>query len=147
MAKRIIVSVLGLLSLFAGLMAFIYALEVFRDFWNPEVSFWSNAIGELIVSGTALTASILGVRFLLFAFRGRESRQKDSLRRAILLGIGFFFPGFVFSLPFTTLWALHTWPGDGQSELAAISVSVFVGATSAITCLVVLLRRRKFQHT
>jgi hypothetical protein len=59
----------------------------------------------------------------------------------MLLGIGFFFPGFVFSLPLTVLWARHTWPGDGQDYLAAMDASSCVGVAAAIICFVVLLKK------
>jgi hypothetical protein len=62
--------------------------------------------------------------------------------RPMLLGIGFFFPGFVFSLPLTILWARLTWPSDGQSDLAAMQVSLYIGLTAAIVCTIVLLRKR-----
>jgi hypothetical protein len=60
---------------------------------------------------------------------------------AVLLGGGFFFPGFIFSLPLTIIWARHTWPGDGQSDLAAMQVSCYIGVAAAIVCCVVLLKK------
>ena len=64
--------------------------------------------------------------------------------RAIILGIGFFFPGFVFSLPFTYIWADWKWPGDGQSPLGAIVVSFWIGwIAAAVTCVVLLWRAER----
>jgi hypothetical protein len=87
----------------------------------------------------------LGIRFLRFAWLGSSSTS-DGWVRAVLLGVGFFFPGFIFSLPLTLLWANHRWPGEAQSDLPAIEVSLYIGVAAAVICCIVLLKRRKVQY-
>ncbi len=50
--------------------------------------------------------------------------------RAVIRGIGCFFPGSLFSLPFTMLWANGGRPGDDHTMLAAIWVSLLIGVLS-----------------
>ncbi len=61
--------------------------------------------------------------------------------RAIITGILFFFPGFVFSLPVTCTWANHHWAGEAQASLGAIFPSFIIGVLAAIGCTVYLLKR------
>ena len=68
----------------------------------------------------------------------RRSDPSSNWVRPVLLGIGFFFPGFVFSLPLIVLWARHTWPDDGKSYLGAIDASFYVGVPAAFICCAVL---------
>jgi hypothetical protein len=146
MAKRIIAGILGTLAVFASLLPSGYAFEIFKDFKNPDVSFWSNVLGVLFMCSIALVGLWVGIRFLRFASSGR-SQQSNSWMEPVLLGIGFFFPGFVLSLPLTVLWARLTWPGnDGKIDLA-LQVSVFVGAAAATICTILLIRKRILRHT
>jgi len=61
--------------------------------------------------------------------------------RAVIAGIGFFFPGFLLSLFITVPWANHHWAGDGQAPLAAIGLSFWIGVASSAVCCIFLLRR------
>lgn len=144
MSKRIVASALGVIAVFAGLIALAYAIEAIEDFSNPAVPFRLAAVGELIMFSIALAALGIGIRFLRFGWRG-SSNGSSGWVRPVLLGIGFFFPGFVFSLPLTILWARLTWPGDGQSDLAAMEVSLYIGVAAAVVCCAVLLKKRR--HT
>lgn len=146
MWKRVVAGSLGVLAMLAGLVALGYARMGIVDFRHGVDHLWPDAAGEFILCAIALATLGIGIRFLRFAWSGR-SEQSNGWLRAILIGIGFFFPGFVFSLPLTVLWARHTWPGDGQSGLAAMEVSVYIGIAAAITCCVALLTRRKRQTT
>jgi hypothetical protein len=146
MTKRIIVSILGVLAIFAGLMGLGYASEGIGDFKNPQVALHEVVLGEILMSVMMLAAFGLGIRFLDFGFTGRNV-QSNSWVRPILLGIGFFFPGFVFSFPLTMLWAIHTWPGDNQNDIVAFKVSFCIGIAAAISCCIVLLRHRHARHT
>jgi hypothetical protein len=146
MAKRIIASILGILALLAGALALMYAIEGFTDFSNPDVSFWWNVTGELIMCAAVLTAWAMGIRFLLFAWFGR-SNQGRSWIKPVLLGIAFFFPGFVFSLPVTIPFAFHIWPADGRSDLVAQEASLCIGIAVAIICCAVLFNRRNAQRS
>jgi len=50
--------------------------------------------------------------------------------RAFILGIGCFFPGLLFSLPFTMLWVDYKWPGNRHSAVGAVGVSLLIGVLS-----------------
>jgi hypothetical protein len=141
MWKRTVASIVGAIAVLAGLIGCAYTIEGFGDFRNPAVPFRLVAVGELLMCSMALAGLGIGVRLLRFGWSGRNGRD-GSWARPVLLGIASFFPGFVFSLPLTVLWARHRWPGDGQSDFAAMEVSVYVGIGAAITCCVVLWRKR-----
>jgi len=145
MSKRIIAGILGAIALFASLLPLGYTFEIFRDFKNPDVNFRATALDGLLLFTIALTALVIGIRFLRFAGSGRGDRSSSWLR-PLLLGVGSFFPGFVFSLPLTILWANHTWPGDGQSVFAAMEVSVYVGLAASIICWLLLWKKSSSRH-
>ncbi len=142
MWKRIIASILGAIVLFAGIIASVFTIEGLEDFRDPAVSFWFTAIGETLMCSIALTGIGMGGRFLRFAWRGRDERSSSWLTTA-LLGIACFFPISLLSLPLTILWARHTWPGDGQSDFAALEVSLYIGLAAAIIGCIVLLKQRR----
>lgn len=139
MAKRIVSGILGIIAVLASVLPLGGAWEMLKDFSNPDVAFWFNVLGELLACSVALAGLWIGIRFLLFALSGRTQEHNGSVR-PVLLGIGFFFPAFVFSLPLTLLWARFEWRGDGD---AAMKASCYIGVASAIVCVVVLLRKRK----
>jgi len=145
MVKRIIAGILGAISALISILPLIYAFGMFGDFSNPHVGFWPTLLGEVLMCSIAAAALTLGISFLRFAASG-HSRQSHSWLRPVALGIGFFFPGFLLSLPLTILWASLTWPGDGQNILAAFEVSIYVGLAAAIICAIVLLRKRATTH-
>lgn len=89
----------------------------------------------------ALAGFWIGIRFLRFAWSGR-TKEGDSLAKAILLGIGSFFPAFTFSLPITMLWVN---PRDDGSDLA-LETSGCIGVGAVIICTIVLLRKRALSH-
>ena len=145
MSKRIIAAILGAIAVFASLIPLGYAFEIFRDFKNPDVPFRDTALGGLVNSSIALTALVIGIRFLRFAGSGRGDRS-SSWARPLLLGVGSFFPGFVLSLPLTILWANHTWPGDGQGVFAAVEASVYAGLAAAVICWLLLWKKSRSRH-
>jgi hypothetical protein len=108
MAKRIVSGILGAIAAFGSLLPLLYAFEIFKDFGNPDISFWPSVLGALLMCSIAIAGLWIGIRFLRFALSG-ESKPDNSLAKPILLGIGFFFPGFLFSLPVTLLWADRSW--------------------------------------
>ena len=132
--------------MFAGLVGVVYIIEALEDFWNPAVPVRLAVLGVFLMCSMAFAALTIGVRLLRFSISGRSGRSASWVR-PVLLGVGFFFPGFLFSLPLTLLWARHAWPGDGQSPLAAMEVSSYVGVAAAIICLVVLLKKRNVRGT
>jgi uncharacterized membrane protein YidH (DUF202 family) len=146
MLKRIVGSTVGLTAVVAGLIAVAFAIEGIEDFRNPGVPFRLFAVSELVVCSMAFAALGIGIRLLRFGWSGR-STESSSRVRPILLGIGCFFPGFVFSMPLALLWARHTWPGDGQSYLAAMEVSCYVGVGATIICSILLAKKHYVRHT
>jgi VIT1/CCC1 family predicted Fe2+/Mn2+ transporter len=73
------------------------------------------------------------------------AKSTPSLRRrrvrAVITGVAFFFPGFLFSLPVTCAFAEHYYAGEAQASLAALPFSFVIGVVSAIACTVHLLRK------
>jgi hypothetical protein len=145
-AKRIIAGILGSLAVFGSLLPLGYAYEILKDFGNPEVSFWPNVGGELLFCLIAVAGFWTGLRFLRFAASG-ESQQSGSWVKPLLLGIGSFFPGFVFSLPINIFWMSHTWPGDDGKLDLAFGLSAGVGVATSIICTILLFRKRVVSHT
>ena len=142
MPKRIIAAIIGAFAVVVGIVACGYTYEVARDFGNPAVSFWPNVLGTAFMGTIALGGLALGMRFLQFALLGRASEARSRLS-AVLLGLGCFFPGFVFSAPIAVLWGLHKSHGNDQSVETGLIVSLFIGVAAAIVGCVVLLNRRR----
>jgi hypothetical protein len=146
MAKRIVAGILGSLAVLGSLLPLGYAFEILKDFGAPEVSFWPNVMGELLFCSIALVGLWTGLRFLRFAVSG-PSQQSDTWVKPLLLGIGSFLPGFVFSLPINILWMSHTWPGDDGKLDLAFGVSACVGVATSIICTILLFRKRVLRYT
>jgi hypothetical protein len=146
MAKRITAGILGTIAAVTSLLPLEFAFEILKDFKNPDVAFWSNVLGELFMCSLAVGGLSIGIHFLRFAASGR-TRQTDSWVQPTLLGIGFFFPAFVLSLPLTILLLTRTWPGDNGKVDLALEVSLCVGVVAAVICTVLLLRKRAAAHT
>jgi hypothetical protein len=144
--KRIVASIVGAIAVLAGLVALVYSIEAIQDFWNSAVPLRLAILGEFIMCSMVFAALTIGLRLLRFAWRGRSNSSNGWMWPKVI-GIASFFPGFVSSLPLTLLWARHTWPGDGQSYLAAMEVSCYVGVLAAVVCSVVLLRKRRQVRT
>jgi hypothetical protein len=60
---------------------------------------------------------------------------------AVVTGVLFFFPGFVFSLPITTFWAVHYYAGEAQAVLGGLFPSFIIGIVAAVACTIHLLRK------
>lgn len=143
MPKRVIAAIIGLLAIAAGLVACGFTLEVTHDFGSPETPFWENVFGSVFMGAVALCGLTFGFRFLRFAWFG-TSQPISGRVSSVLLGLGFFFPGFAFSLPFTILlWVTHRWPDGTENDLAAFLASFFIGISTAIACCVILLNNQK----
>ncbi|MGC2183598.1 MAG: hypothetical protein WA637_09985 [Terriglobales bacterium] len=71
------------------------------------------------------------------------TNKTPSLRRrrlrAVITGVAFFFPGFLFSLPVTGAFAKHYYAGEAQGVLAALPFSFVIGVVSAFACTTYLL--------
>jgi len=71
-----------------------------------------------------------------------ETRSLRRARiRAVITGMAFFFPGFLFSLPLTCAWASHYYAGEAQAPLGAIPPSLVIGVIAAIACTRYLLKK------
>ncbi len=139
MSKRILAGTVGLVAVLAGIVSCYYAVAATAGFYRAT-TFWSRVIGLLFMWSLTLAALMLGLRFLRFAWKNR-SETTTGWMRPILLGIGFFFPGLVFSFPLTMIWASYTGHGD-ESVPSAIQVSCYIGVAAAIVCCVVMLKKR-----
>lgn len=141
MAKRIISGILSAIVLFGSLLPLGAAFEIFKDFKNPDVPFWPNVLGTFVMGAIAVAGLSIGICFLRFASSGHES-PNHSWAKPVLLGVGSFFPGFVFSLPLTIVWTERDWPGDDAKLDLTFGVSACIGIAVAIVCTIVLLRKR-----
>ena len=131
MAKRIAAGIVGTLAALIGLTAGAAAIR-FMEF--------RDVAGFLCV--TALVAFWLGIRLLRFVWLGKDTSNNSGGRlRRLFLGIGCFFPGFVFSLPLTMIWANLKCPRDVRFGFAAIQVSFYIGILVAIIACVLLLQK------
>ena len=128
MAKRMIAGALGTVAVLGSFLLLWYT---FQDYKSPN-------LGQLLMCSIAIPALWLGVRFVRFALFGRIA-QTNSLASSIFLGIGFFFPGFVFSLPITILLASDT--RNDESFVAAVGFSVCIGVAAAMICTIVSVRK------
>ena len=128
MAKRIVAGALGTIAVLGSFLLLWYTFE---DYKSPN-------LGQLVICSIAIPALWLGVRFVRFAVFGRIA-QTNSLANSILLGIAFFFPGFVFSLPLTIVLASDT--RNDKSFLAAVGFSVCIGVAAAMICTIVSVRK------
>ena len=128
MAKRIVAGALGTIAVLGSFLLLWYTFE---DYKSPN-------LGQLVICSIAIPALWLGVRFVRFAVFGRIA-QTNSLASSIFLGIGFFFPGFVFSLPLTILLSSDT--RIEKSFLAAVGFSVCIGVAAAMICTIVSVRK------
>jgi hypothetical protein len=140
MAKRVVLGILGTIAAFGSLLPLGAAFEIFKDFGNPHIAFWPNVLGTLLMCSIALAGMWTGIRFLKFALSGQRE-QSNGLAKPILLGIGCFFPGFVFSLPISIICASRWLGDDGNSDLS-FEISACVGVAAAVICTLLLLRKR-----
>jgi hypothetical protein len=139
MPKRIIAAMVGILAILSGCIMCWFAVEATVNSLAAPLKLF----GGLVLAWTlTLAALVLGLRFVRFAWVGRSERS-NPLVSSILLGIGFFFPGAVFSFPFTIIWARHLQPHNDESVPAAILMSIYVGVAAAIICSVTLLVRMR----
>jgi len=136
--KRTVAAALAVIAAFASFIAFVCPIEGAEYVRNP---FWFTVFGHAIMWSLGLGALGIGIRLLRFARSGRY-REGSGRMRPLVLGIGCFFPGFMFSLPITMVWAdyRHGAPGNG------IAISFYIGVLATIICWIVLLRKRKAQR-
>lgn len=141
MVKRAAAGIVGAIAAVGSLLPLGYALLIFKDFGNPDISFWPNVLGELIMCSISLTGLWIGIRFLTFSLTGR-SHESRSPTRLVLLGIGSFIPACIFSLPVTIFCVYHLWPKDIRKSFLPFWISIGIGVVGAIICTTVLFRKR-----
>jgi uncharacterized membrane protein YeiB len=144
--KRWLAATTGVFALAASAIAVAYASMGLEDFNNPAVPFRLALMGSLSMWSMALALFFGALRFLRFARSGRSTMGKRWVRASIL-GLGLFFPGFVFSLPITLFWANHHWAGEAQSELPAVEISLYIGIAASVICFVNLIKRKPPNNT
>lgn len=98
-------------------------------------------LAHVMMCSIGLVALWIGARFLRFGWSG-EWPESRGWMRPLVLGIGCFFPGFMFSLPITMVWSdyRHGAPGNG------IAISFYIGLLATIVYWIVLLKKRNAQR-
>ena len=66
---------MGVIAVFAGLVALAYTIEGIQDFTNPAVPVRLAILGEFIMSSVAFAALIIGIQLLRFSISGRGERS------------------------------------------------------------------------
>jgi len=140
MLKRIVAAVFGFLSGCAGLVLFGKTIEIAEEVrWSFD-PLWMNLLGLFLICFVALTASILAMKLLRFAFSGRIASERSRLY-SVFLGVACVIPGFFFSLPIAFWMAFHTRLGARNPDLVALTVSCSFAVLSAVAGCFVLLRK------
>jgi len=124
----------------ASLLPLGYAFVFLKDFKDPSVTLWTKVLLELVLALVGLTALVAGVDLLRFAVSGR-SLGKSGWVRPLLLGIGLFFPGFVFSLPIALFAVWRSGHRFDKSSLP-FEASACIGLLGAIIGTTILLGKR-----
>jgi hypothetical protein len=73
--KRRIEGILGTIAVFGSLLPLGYAIEIFKDFKNPDIAFWPNALGELVLCSIAFTGFWIEIRFLRYASKSSATAE------------------------------------------------------------------------
>lgn len=146
MPKRIIAGTVGVIALAACFFASVHAIVPIEDAHSTDVGAlpWWAIAAKLLMCSMALSALVIGFRFLDFALTGRNRGDGGRWLRPILLGCGLFFPVFVASLAVGLNWAQRMSHGNqDQNALVALRISLFLGVAAAVMGSGVLLRRAR----
>ena len=141
MLKRVVAASVGVLAVLGAVLVGFYAIQALQEFRNPAATFALAGLACFSLWSVAAVLLWFGLRLLRFAWSD-EGKTLSGWVGAILLGIGSFLPGFVFSMPLTVIWSRYEWPGDGQAALGAMVVSFYIGIVVAIICSVVLIGKQ-----
>jgi hypothetical protein len=139
MVKRIVAGTLGAFAGLASLAFLGYAFLLLSEIRStrsngPLEGFLFCCLGSLI-------GFFIGRDFLSFAISGHRSEEKGWVR-PVMLGLGSFLPGFVFSAIPLLLLAGLVWPDDDVKFAQAAELAVGVGIATAVVCTTALLKRR-----
>jgi len=141
MAKRVIAGIVGTIAILATVVPIADGLGILHDRLAYGVGSWSDLAAVPVFGLLAAIPTWIGLRFLKFAQTGRQEISPSWLR-PLALGIGSFFPGFIFPvLIFAVLSHMFRQPSDRTIDLA-LWASLWIGIASAIICTTVLLRKR-----
>ena len=140
MWRRVLAGLLGTLAVLAGYIAYGYASMNSEDFRNPNVSFWSAALGTGFMWLLTLGAFGMGIHFLKYSFTGEFFRVNLRLR-ALILGALSFFPGFFLLAAPALFLVSKRWPRDTHADDLALLISAFLGVALAVVVCLALLRR------
>ncbi len=139
MFKRATATLVGLFAILAGLIALLNFVEFFFDTLrdphnNPPI------IGipiDFVILCMGCGAVALGVKFALYGWND-PGGWRTSWIRPILLGLGLFFPGLVFSIPLAFFIASRSPSGE---DTEGFSIALWIGlATAVIGCATLLTR-------
>ena len=138
MPKRTIAGILGSLSVAGGCFVTYTAVQMTSEIavsGQPVLTWW------LLLWFLPVTALIFGVHFLRFALFPTVATD-GTLGWRIFVGVSFFFPGFVFSLPLT-LVATRYWSLSAPDTFPTIAfvLGIATGVLAAIGCCIFLIRR------
>jgi hypothetical protein len=131
--KRTIATIVGVTAALVSVIAFTCPVG--------GLASGAAVLARAMMCSIGLIALWMGVRFLRFGWSGGCPESSDWMR-PLVLGIGCFFPGFMFSLPITIVWAdyRHGAPGNG------IAISFYIGVLATIIYWIVRLKKRKVQR-
>ena len=139
MVKRIVAGILGAFTGIASLAFLGYAFLLIPEIRNPQSN--GPLEGFLFCCLGCLIGFFIARGFLSFAISGQQSDHKGWVR-PVMLGLGSFCPGFVFSaIPFLLLAGL-LWPNDDVKFAQAAESALWVGIATTAVCTVLLLKRR-----
>jgi hypothetical protein len=143
--KRLGAVLLAALCIPVALLAALFAVEIAKDFRNPNLALAGNLLGLGFMSAMVLFALFLGFRLLLYSARGYDTQPSGRIWQ-IALGIGFFFPSFFVCAPIAEISSEFLIHGSANADAWAFGLSGFGGLLGATICTVILLRRYKTQN-
>jgi hypothetical protein len=149
--ERVVALAFASFAVYLAVLTAALAADLRTEYKTPGAAIsLSFAIpGSIIFYCVAIAALGLGIWLLRLAFGdGQDAGAKParSWVKVLLVSIGCFFPGLLLSVPLALWWAANTWPGDGQSPLAAFEPSLILAGMVVVVCSVLLLRKHNIQR-
>jgi hypothetical protein len=142
MWKRATAGVIGVLALIGGVLGCGYASMAVPDFFNPGVSVWAALFGDLALWLLTVGAFWMGGDFLKFSISGRHFQLPPG-KRAAVLGVLSFFPGFLLAFLIGFTYVSLRWANNSNAAIGVVLVSVILGFVFAVTIGMLLLKRKK----
>ena len=139
MFKRTIAAAIGLLAILAGVVAvllfFGFLADTFQDPRNNPLKIAIPVDLAILLMGCCAIA--LGAKFISCGWDDPID-WRSSWVRPILLGLGLFFPGLVFSIPLGAFLSSRFWPGDNDGPFV---ISAWIGVATALISSATLLTK------